>query len=166
MKKNLLFISILLFVFSALVMAQPFEGKNNSRNFDRKGRLIQQLNLTTEQQKKIDDLRFNHQNKMIELKAQLQKNKLEMGKTIKSGNLNKSDYLALVNKNNDLKSAMNTSRAEMFLNIYSLLDDEQKVKFTEMKGFQELRGNKSARKGKCGSGRRTNGKGNFNKSLN
>ena len=53
------------------------------------------LDLTDDQQEKFDKIKFEHQEKKIELEAKLKKNQLEIKKLLSSDNFNESDLMNL-----------------------------------------------------------------------
>ncbi|MBN1301680.1 MAG: Spy/CpxP family protein refolding chaperone [Melioribacteraceae bacterium] len=137
MKKSLL-ILVIAFTFSSLLVSQPRQKYRDSRAGFEKQRLSEQLNLTEEQQDKIDQLRFDHQNGAIDIRSEINKNRLKLRKMMKDGEINKDEYFALVEKNNQLNSKLKTSRAQLFLGIYELLDDNQKEIWIENRQMNRM----------------------------
>ena len=85
-----------------------------------------QLNLTDEQQERFDKIKFEHQELKIELDAKLKKNQLEIKKLLSADNFNESDLMNLVQMSTDIRAEKNMSRTKMWLNVYNILDNEQK----------------------------------------
>ena len=63
-----------------------------------------QLNLTDDQQTKIDELKLAHKKEMIDLKANLDKKELALAELKNKGNYSREDFL---NKINDVITARN-----------------------------------------------------------
>src|SRR5690554_6154609 len=65
----------------------------------RRGDLILQLdNLTDSQKDQIEEIRYNHQLQAIEIRNELAKNRLELGKIRRSDNPDKDAILNLIEK--------------------------------------------------------------------
>jgi len=102
--------------------------------------MFQKLNLTEAQQDQIVTLRLNHQMEMIDLKANLQKKKLELIELKNKGNYTREAYIDNVEAINSAKNQIAILKANCQMDIYQLLDDNQKeewnkcsFKFIEMK---------------------------------
>ncbi|MBI5660865.1 MULTISPECIES: Spy/CpxP family protein refolding chaperone [Ignavibacterium] len=96
-------------------------------------RMEERLNLTDAQKAKVEELRTNHQKKMIDLKANLEKKRVELRSLRNSDNLNRSDFLKLTKEISEIRNAMAVERANHQMDIYELLDDNQKKIWREMK---------------------------------
>jgi Spy/CpxP family protein refolding chaperone len=110
------------------------------------------LNLTDEQIAKINDIRFTHQNKIIDLRAKILKNRLSARQMMVENKIDEDKLLSLTKENSDLRGQIATSRTNMWLDIYNLLDDTQKTKWSQMRsqfGFSRagIRSGKMGRKG-------------------
>lgn len=129
MKKIILI--IILSIFSGSLFAQkPFKNKPD-KNIIMHERIIQKLNLTEDQLKKLNQIKFSFEENRIELFAKLQKNRLEMKKMVKSSEINNSELLKLTEEGSRLSAELDKSRTKMWLDIYDILDDEQKVIWAE-----------------------------------
>ena len=92
----------------------------------------QQLNLSDEQQTKVDEMKFAHQKEMIDLKANLEKKELELRELKNKVNYTRDEYL---NKINDIISARNKialSVANHHMDVYQILDENQKKEWNKM----------------------------------
>ncbi len=96
-------------------------------------KIEERLNLTDTQKSKIEDLRISHQKKMIDLKANLEKKEVELNALRRSEKLNRSDFLKLTKEISEIKNTMAAERANHQMDIYELLDDNQKKIWREMK---------------------------------
>lgn len=121
-KPNLSLIVFLLFTFISFpVLGQKQKDKNHFPN-----KIQNELNLTDIQKEKIQEIRFNHEEIKIEIKSELDKNRLEIKKLISSDDVNENGLLNLVEKSGQLKSDLEKERVKMWLKIRNLLTDEQK----------------------------------------
>lgn len=92
----------------------------------------QKLSLTDEQEEQIETLKLAHQKEMIDLKANFEKKELEMAELKNKGNYTREEFL---NKTNEIISARNKialSFANHQMDIYQLLDDNQKKEWNKM----------------------------------
>jgi Spy/CpxP family protein refolding chaperone len=127
-KTTLLFIVLLLLVTLEL-FAQPGPGR---RGLNRGWWLnSEQLNLSAEQLKKIEDIRLSFQQEMIDMQADIKKEELNLQK-LKKNNPNRNDYLNGVKKLGSLKQEAALKRANHHMDIYELLTAEQKEIFDNM----------------------------------
>lgn len=93
----------------------------------------EKLNLSDSQKAKVEELRVNHQKKMIDLKANLEKKKVELKSLRNSDKLNRSDFVKLTKEINEIKNSMAVERANHHMDIYELLDNNQKKIWREMR---------------------------------
>jgi Spy/CpxP family protein refolding chaperone len=92
----------------------------------------QQLNLTEEQQTKVDELKFAHQKEMIDLKANLDKKELDMNELKSKGNYTRDEYLNKVNEIISARNKIALSIANHHMDVYQLLDENQKKEWNKM----------------------------------
>lgn len=93
-----------------------------------------QLNLTDDQQTKIDELKLAHKKEMIDLKANLDKKELALAELKNKGNYSREDFL---NKINDVITARNKiaiSFANHQMDVYEQLDENQKKEWNKISG--------------------------------
>jgi hypothetical protein len=131
----------LMAVISALVISQDFFAQEMIQGRDKdRLQIHQKLNLTEEQQEKADILKLAHQKEMVDLKANLEKRKIEMAELKNKGNYTREEFLA---KTNDIISARNKialSLANHQMDVYQLMDDNQKKEWNKFSGeFGERR---------------------------
>lgn len=89
------------------------------------------LKLTPEQEKQIKDLRYQHQKSVIDISAQIQKNRLELKNMISENNINESKIFQLTDENSKLQGDLKHSTVKHLLDVYKLLDDNQKAIFAK-----------------------------------
>lgn len=97
-----------------------------------KEQVHKQLNLTEEQQTKVDEMRLIHQKAMIDLKANLEKRELELTELKSNGNYTREEY---INKVNEIISARNKialSVANHQMDVYQILDENQKKEWNKI----------------------------------
>jgi Spy/CpxP family protein refolding chaperone len=134
---------ILLFSASFLLAPLMF-GQMGRENFNRGNRhemMINKLQLTDKQQEAIEKLRLVHQNTMIDLKADIQKKKLDLEALKREGNYSREEFIAKVQTFSDAKQKIASSRAYHRMDIYELLDDNQKKIFDKMPDRMGVRKN-------------------------
>ncbi len=93
--------------------------------------MFQKLNLTEEQQDQISTLKLNHQMEMIDLKANLEKKKLELVELKNSGNYTRTEYIDKVEVINTAKNQMAISKANFQMDVYQIFDDTQKAEWNK-----------------------------------
>ena len=134
MKSN--FLSVLIVILTIIIVQDNYSqhrkdcGKNGD-NFS----MFQKLSLTETQQDQIETIRLNHQMEMIDLKANLQKKKLELTELKNEGNYSRESYLDNVNAINAARNQISNSRANFQMDVYQLLDDEQKKEWNDFSKF-------------------------------
>lgn len=158
--KKIFFIitAILLTSFSTQVLAQNLKGKKIKAK-----KTFEALNLSEIQEAKFKEIRFEHQERKIDIESELKKNRLEVKKLMSSKNIIEEELMKFIDKGIKLRSELQKSRVKMWYSIYNILDEEQKEiwqdKFTRFgmggKRFSDCNFDCSKR------GRRT-----FNKGMN
>lgn len=100
---------------------------------DRTPYLHEKLNLTPDQESKLDELRDKHQAEMIDLRAELDKARLENQKVRRAEKLNRSEVLNQTKKMNEIKNKMAEVRANHFMDVQNILTDEQRKIWNDWK---------------------------------
>ncbi|BDQ01657.1 periplasmic heavy metal sensor [Ignavibacterium sp.] len=132
MKKGILLLTIA--VFSLGLFSQIFAQRQRMEMRERiHNRMEERLNLTDAQKAKVEELRLNHQKKMIDLKANLEKKEVELNALRRSDKLNRSDLLKLTKEISEIRNSMAVEKANHQMDIYELLDNNQKQIWREMK---------------------------------
>jgi len=121
--KKIIFLITVVFIttFSFQVSAQ-----NNKGKMIKAKKAINELNLADQQEEKFNQIRFEHQEKKIDIQAKLKKNKLEIKKLMSLNDLDEQKLLNFVDKGSKLRDELIKSRTNMWLSIYNILDDDQK----------------------------------------
>ncbi len=133
-KLNLVGITVILFI--ALISTQFVYGQMERRGMHQGSlhkMMMEKLNLTDSQQEAIQELRFNHQNEMIDLKADLEKKKLAMQELKSRGNYTRDEFLNKIKSISNAKEKNALAMANHKMDVYELLTDEQRKIFNEMR---------------------------------
>lgn len=113
---------------------------------------IERLDLTTEQRETLDNLKYEHKQKAIELHAVLQKNRLTIQKMFRDDQINENKIVELTDENSAIKADLAKMMIEMRLAAHSVLTDEQKA---ELKTYRnDFRGKRFGKGHRGGFGER------------
>lgn len=128
MKKTAaLFLSILL--LTSFTLAQPEQ--DNPRPPRAEKGIINLLKLSPDQEKTFSDLAYKHQLQVIDLRAKIQKNRLELKKMLVDGNVDEKKIFQLSDDNSKLQGDMKYSTTKRWIETYKILNDEQKSIWTK-----------------------------------
>jgi hypothetical protein len=132
---------IIISILSALVISKNLFAQEMMQERDRDQlKIHQKLNLTEEQQEKVDALKFDHQKEMIDLKANLEKKEIEMAELKNKGNYTRGEFLNKVNEIISARNEIALSLANHQMDVYQLLDENQKKEWNKFSGeFGERR---------------------------
>ena len=117
---EILMILCLVTAVSFTVSAQQGKQKKGSP-------MLKKLNLTDEQKDKVHGLSEKHQRTMIDLKADLEKAELDKKEIIRKGAIDRKSFLEAESKISSMKAKLDAERAGHQMDIYSLLNTEQKL---------------------------------------
>lgn len=130
--KKLIITGMLTVAFLAAAAINLYPQKADQPRGERfREQMQQKLNLTEEQQNKIEQLRIDNQKAMIDLRADMQKQRLAMKELMQKGNYTRADYLNMVNQMNASRDKIATAMANHRMDVYELLNDQQKKIFNE-----------------------------------
>lgn len=132
--KNLIVVLAVLFAIT-LVNQEMFSQKRDHR--DGKGfrmNMHQKLNLTDEQEDKIEALKLSHEEAMIKYKADLELKKLEMKKIRTSDKMSRSEMLRITKEISEIKNEMALERVNHQMDVYDNLDANQRKIWSERPG--------------------------------
>ena len=114
-------------------------------------KVVADLGLTPEQRAKLDDIMFTHRDRMIDLKAALEKAELRLKETMDKPVLNEKEVLEQLDKSITARGLLQKDRITMLVKVRGVLTPEQwakaKVKLHERmekfgekrRGFREFR---------------------------
>lgn len=124
----------------AVVIAIAFVAQDNfaQKKFREKGKEFRedfkkQLNLTEEQEKKIEQLRLAHQEQMIKFRSDVELKELEIRKLVSSDNVTRSEMIKLTKEMNAIKDEIELARVNHKMDVYDNLDANQKKLWMEQK---------------------------------
>jgi len=140
---------VVIAIISVLLISQDlFAQDKMERQRDRdKFQIHQKLNLTEEQQVKVDALRFGHQKDMIDLIANLEKKEVDMAELKNNGSYTREDFLNKVNEIIFAKNKIALSMANHQMDVYQILDENQKKEWNKFShNFGERREKRVMRK--------------------
>jgi hypothetical protein len=126
----------LIAILSVLLVSQNLFAQEmmiHKNNMDQ-CQMHQKLNMTEEQQEKADVLKLAHQKEMIDLKANLEKKEVEMAELKNKGNYTREEFLNKVNEIISARNSIALSLANHQMDVYQLLDDNQKKDWNNMSG--------------------------------
>ena len=92
-----------------------------------------QLNLTQDQQKKIQELKLAHQEQMIKLRSDAELKELEIRKLIASDNVSRNEMIKLTKELNAIKNEIEIAKVNHKMDVYDNLDANQKKLWMEQK---------------------------------
>lgn len=123
MKKTALLIAGFMFLAQVVSAQQPDmpammqgEGRN----------IVKALKLTPDQEKKFEELHLEHQKAMVDVRAKIQKNQIELKGMVVSGNIDEKNLLQLTGENSKLQAEMKEMGIKKWIDINKMLDKEQK----------------------------------------
>ena len=135
MKSKLL---VLVTVLAALLISgnlfsQEFRQGNREREeFRNKDRIQEKFNLSSEQVDKIETLKLSHRKDMISLRADIEMKEIELEELKNDVNFSREAYLKKVNEIISVKNKLELARANHQMDIYQLLDENQKQEWNKM----------------------------------
>ena len=122
MKKLIFMLAVLFTVVSLNQEAYSQKGDNpKSKNF--RMNLKEQLNLSEDQEKKIEDLRLTREESMIKFRSDLELKDLEMRKLKSSEKFSRSEMINLTKEISAIKNDIALSRTNHQMDVYELLDE-------------------------------------------
>ena len=125
-----MFITIV--ILSVLVISQYLFAQEMTQERHRDQlKIHQRLNLTDEQQEKVEVLKLAHQKQMIDLKANLEKKEVEMAELKNKGNYTREEFLSKTNEIISARNEIALSLANHQMDVYQLLDDNQKKEWNK-----------------------------------
>jgi len=126
---------------AATVWAQPGggDGKQYKKGGDQaRGmnpeRMAEKLGLTGQQEDALRTLQHDWQAKLIDLRADSQKAKLELRRVMREPESTREQIMAAVEADNTADLAMAKARAEHFLKVRELLGPEKAAQLHDMRG--------------------------------
>ena len=128
--KTKIFVLVGILTFVSLQNILPQE-KIHKRDNCRQ-QCFNKLDLTDEQQEKVETMKLDHQMEMIDLKANLEKKKLGLADLKNNGNYTRDEYIGQIEQINSAKEAIAISKANFKMDVYEILDADQKKEWNEL----------------------------------
>ena len=149
MKSKILVLAAVLaaLLISGNLFSQEFREGNRERDeFRNRERIQEKLNLSTEQVDKIEALKLSHRKEMIGLIADVEKKEVELEELKNTLNFSRDAYLNKINEIISAKNKIELARANHQMDVYQLLDDNQKQEWNKMTRMMHERKHKVVRK--------------------
>jgi Spy/CpxP family protein refolding chaperone len=125
MEKLIFVLAILFAVVSLSQEAYSQKGDNpKSKNF--RMNLKEQLNLSEDQEKKIEALRLTQEESMIKFRSDLELKELEIRKLKSTDKFSRGEMINLTKEINAIKNDMALTRVNHQMDVYELLDESQR----------------------------------------
>ena len=151
------------FLLTTMIFAQTQKNfKRGSKDYN--GLRVQtMLKLTDEQSEKFNDIKYTHQISVVDIQAEIQKNQIEVIKMMADNKIDSDKLLQLTNANSELHGKIKASNTQMWINVYNILNEDQKETWTKTfnrlgrrEGTRGMGFGHGIRKGDCmlGSGSR------------
>ena len=121
MKKTALLIVGIVFLAQVVSAQQP-----DMPPMQQGRHIVKALKLTPDQEKKFDDLNLEHQKAMVDVRAKIAKNQIELKGMLKDGNVDEKKLLQLTNENSKLQAEMKEMGVKKWIEINRMLDKDQK----------------------------------------
>lgn len=125
MKKLLFSILSLILLSNFSLFAQPMQDEPPMG--PRKGGIKKLLKLTAEQEKKFNDLSYQHKQQAVDIHAKIQKNRLDLEKMVNDNKIDEKKLFQLTDENSKLQGNLKNSAVKNWLEIYKILNDDQKA---------------------------------------
>jgi len=138
--KKLIIVLSVLFVITAINQQLFAQKKNNPRSRDYRGDLKEQLNLSEDQEKKIETLRLSNEAIMIKFKSDHELKELEIRKLKSLDKLSRNEMINLTKEMNEIKNQIALTRTNHQMDVYDILDDSQrKIWLDKQEEFGHMR---------------------------
>lgn len=135
--KNLRFAILI----AIIVLVSSLSDTLAQRGENRQYRMKEQLNLTEDQQNKIETMSIEHRKNMVDLRAEMEKAVLEMRQLKNSDNFNRLNFNASREKIDNIQNRISDARANHWMDVYEMLSaDQQKIWRENKRGFDRGEG--------------------------
>ncbi len=133
MKNSIYFLTIIFMitVFNQDMFSQKKQGEKRT---EFRKEMREKLNLTEEQEKNLESLKLSHEEDMIKLKSKLDLKKLEMKKLRSSTDISREKMINFVKDINAVKNEIALARTNHKMDVYEILDANQRKVWMEQRG--------------------------------
>lgn len=132
--KNLIYLLTVLFLIT-FVNQEMFSQKRDRENKKNvRMEMKEKLNLSQEQQDKIEGLRLAHEEDMIKFRSQLDLKELEMKKLLTNNDISRNEMLNIVKDINVIRNEIALAKTNHKMDVYEILDVNQRKIWMEQQG--------------------------------
>ena len=140
--KKLIFVLAVLFVVTSLNLVVYPQKRENQKSKDFRKNLKSQLNLSEDQEKKLEALRLTQQESMIKFRSDLELKELEIRKLKSSDKFSRSEMINVTKEINAIKNYITLTRVNHQMDVYELLDESQrKIWLEKQNDLGDMRNN-------------------------
>ncbi|HTY45043.1 MAG TPA: periplasmic heavy metal sensor [Patescibacteria group bacterium] len=136
MKRTLGIGLAVIFLSSATVCAQTTDEASQHAAVE-KSRLAKELNLTAEQQKKLEENRKTQRDELVKLLTAIKEKEVELQKALKSPEVTRASVDPLVSSLKSLQAQLIDGRISRIFTLKELLTPEQFAKFQQIAEKQQ-----------------------------
>lgn len=130
--KRLSIISLTIILFLSFTIWNTAQQNRHWDGEKRVEKFAQKLNLTEEQQATIEKIKIENQKEMIDLKADLERKKLDLQELKSKGNYTREEFINLIQSVINSKNNIALARANNRMDIYEQFTADQKKIFDQM----------------------------------
>ena len=138
-------------------MERAFGAQGDHGRWWNNPRMVAELKLTDEQRKSMDDILLTHREKLIDLRASLQKAELELEPLVKDDQPNEGRILAQIDKVAQARAELEKANARFLLAIRGKLTPEQWKQVQALRDRRGQQGRGWGRDGQDQGGQRREG---------
>jgi len=139
MIKSAIVVLAVVFIAASAVYAQT-QGECKQAGEGRKGRMLQELNLTLEQQKQLEENRQAQRQELMKLHTAIRQKQEQLQQALKGPAVTEGSVAPLVNQIKSLQGQLIDLRVKGILAVKGILTAEQFAKFQEKtQNWQEKR---------------------------
>lgn len=130
--KRIIIISLISTLLATVVFSQQNERRIRNRSEISPPRISKLLNLSEEQSKTFNEYRYQSELEKIDLQTEIKRNHVELQKMLADGIIDNEKILNLTSENSELQGQMKSTNVKMWLDIYNILNEEQKEKWMKL----------------------------------
>ena len=130
--KNTIMKVVLVLLLSVFVAPVAFSQRGDCWNFKK---LENKLNLTDTQKDQIEKLRLDHQIVMVDLKAKLEKTRIEFRTVMGKDDFTRGEYLAAQDKMAKIREEIRVKAANHRMDVLELMNKDQRTILAENRKF-------------------------------
>ncbi|NWF90631.1 MAG: Spy/CpxP family protein refolding chaperone [Ignavibacteriaceae bacterium] len=129
LSRNFLQLVIILFIAASIGFAQFRDGLNLNR-------AAEKLKLTDAQKTQISNLQTSHQKVMVDLRAKLEKSRIELKEITRKNDFTRNEYIEAQRKMIKIREEIQLASANHKMDILELMDAEQRKIFADLTQFK------------------------------